>query len=79
MTNPSHEERILKFIEELNFCYDCGKELDPERDSFFECLDCDRATCARCSRCACDSADTDPVIAVSDAAQEFLDGLAGGM
>ena len=75
MTDPKHEGKILENIEELNFCYQCGKELDSERELFSTCFTCDRAFCVRCSRCACDSPATDAVVDVSNAAQKFLDSL----
>ena len=58
MTNHQHEDRILSNIEELNFCYECGRDLDLKKE-YVTCLECDRSTCAPCSRCACDSPETD--------------------
>lgn len=46
MRDPNHEAAILASIEELNFCCICGKDLDPEKDSYATCnLGCGRSIC----------------------------------
>jgi len=53
MTNRTHESKILANIEELNFCFECKKDLFPLAGHFNTCSDCDRSFCVECSRCAC--------------------------
>ena len=76
MANDQHKKKILTFLEELNFCYECGQELTPERDSFSTCYQCDRSICKDCSRCACDLPESDSVVDIANTAQRFLEALA---
>jgi hypothetical protein len=76
MTKGQHEKNILKFLEELNFCYQCGQELTAQHDSFSTCYQCDRSICKDCSRCACDSPESDSVVDIAKTTQRFLDALA---
>jgi hypothetical protein len=59
MRNPAHEEAILASIEELNFCCMCGSDLNPERDEYTTCHDCERSMCSTCSGDCCASAKED--------------------
>lgn len=47
-------ETILGNIEELDYCYECGKDLNPKKDKYSTCGTCDRSICAKHYRCACD-------------------------
>ena len=76
MANVQHEEKILSFLEELNFCDECGQELTPERDSFSTCIQCDRSICKDCSRCACDLPESDSVVDTANNAQRSIAALA---
>jgi hypothetical protein len=55
MRNEAHEAVILKSIEELDFCYECSKDLNAEYDHYSTCHDCGRSLCGTCSRCGCDA------------------------
>jgi hypothetical protein len=51
MLNP---DQILGAIEDLEFCAECYKDLNPKTDKYSQCFDCDELLCAKCSHCACD-------------------------
>jgi hypothetical protein len=68
MANDQHKKKILTFLEELNFCYECGQELTPERDSFSTCYQCDRSICK-------DWPESDSVVDIANTAQRFVEAL----
>lgn len=53
MLNP---DQILAALNDLRFCAECHRELDPEREACSQCYECDELLCRKCSRCACERA-----------------------
>ena len=76
MINRTHENKILANIEELNYCFECGKDLFPMGGQLNSCSECERSYCIGCSRCAC-SGSADEVQQIASTAQRLLEGEAG--
>ncbi len=73
MINLAHENKILANIEELNYCFECSKDLFPMGGLFNSCPDCERSYCATCARCAC-FATAEAATKTASTAQRLLEG-----